>query len=50
MMNLPSYVSLSRKKNKKLIPENTPPSIAVGIIYFVCQKCNLNITKRAFIV
>lgn len=29
-----------------LIPENTPPSIAVGIIYFVCQKCNINATKK----
>jgi transcription initiation factor TFIIB len=34
-------------QQKKLIPENTPPSIAVGIIYFVCQKCNLNITKKS---
>ena len=34
-------------EQKKLIPENTPPSIAVGIIYFVCQKCNLNITKKS---
>lgn len=29
-----------------LIPENTPPSIAVGIIYYVCLRCNLNITKK----
>jgi len=28
-----------------LIPENTPHSIAGGIIYFVSQICNLNITK-----
>lgn len=27
------------------IPENTPHSIAGGIIYFICQICNLNITK-----
>ena len=29
-----------------MIPENTPQSIAAGIIYFVSQVCNLNITKR----
>ena len=28
-----------------LIPENTPHSIAGGIIYFVSQVCNLNIPK-----
>jgi transcription initiation factor TFIIIB Brf1 subunit/transcription initiation factor TFIIB len=30
----------------KLIPENTPHSISAGIVYFVCQKCNLSITKK----
>ena len=29
-----------------IVPENTPPSIAVGIIFFVCQSCNLQITKK----
>jgi transcription initiation factor TFIIB len=29
------------------IPENTPHSVAAGIIYFVAQKCKLNISKRA---
>jgi transcription initiation factor TFIIIB Brf1 subunit/transcription initiation factor TFIIB len=29
-----------------MIPENTPHSIAAGIIYFVIQVCNLNITKK----
>ena len=33
-------------EKKNLIPENTPHSIAGGIIYFVCQICNLNITKN----
>ena len=28
------------------IPENTPNSIASGIVYFVCQICNLNISKQ----
>ena len=33
--------------NQNLIPENTPHSIASGIIYFVSQICNLNISKKA---
>ena len=33
--------------NQNLIPENTPHSIASGIIYFVSQVCNLNISKKA---
>ena len=33
-------------EGNNLIPENTPHSISTGIIYFVCQKCNLNITKN----
>ncbi len=33
-------------ERQNIIPENTPPSIAVGIIYYVCIRCNLNITKK----
>ena len=29
-----------------LIPENSPPSVAAGIVYFVAQSCNLNISKK----
>jgi transcription initiation factor TFIIB len=29
-----------------LMPENTPHSIAAGIVFFVIQLCNLNSTKR----
>jgi transcription initiation factor TFIIIB Brf1 subunit/transcription initiation factor TFIIB len=29
-----------------LMPENTPHSIAAGVVYFIAQICNLNITKR----
>lgn len=45
---LTSLCKFIAKKVEKMgiVPENTPPSIAVGIIYFVCQKCNLNITKK----
>ena len=35
-----------RIQNNNLIPENTPHSIAAGIIYFVAQVCNINVTKR----
>ena len=33
-------------ENENLIPENTPQSISVGIINFVCNKCKLPITKE----
>lgn len=36
-----------RIENNNLIPENTPHSIAAGIVYFVSSECNLNITKKA---
>lgn len=32
--------------NKKLLPENAPPSVAAGIIYFIGQEFKLNITKK----
>lgn len=34
-------------ENKNLIPENTPHSVSVGIIYFVCKHLNLNVTKKS---
>jgi transcription initiation factor TFIIB len=37
----------TRIQNQSLIPENTPPSIAAGIIYFVAQVCRINVTKKA---
>ena len=36
-----------RIQNNGLIPENTPHSIAAGIIYFVAQVCHLNVSKKA---
>ena len=36
----------SQVEKKSLIPENTPHSISAGIVYFVCQTCNLNISKK----
>jgi transcription initiation factor TFIIB len=35
-----------RIQQKNLIPENTPPSIASGIVYFVAQTFNLNVSKK----
>ena len=29
-----------------MIPENTPHSVAAGIIYFIAMNCNLNINKH----
>ena len=34
-------------EKKDLIPENTPHSIAAGIVYYVAQSCNLNICKKS---
>ena len=28
-----------------LMPENTPHSIAAGVVYFISQNCKLNICK-----
>lgn len=39
------FVAMRIEKNN-LIPENTPHSVAAGIVYFVSQLCNLNISKR----
>jgi transcription initiation factor TFIIB len=39
------FISLCIEK-KNLIPENTPHSVAAGVVYFVCQMCNLNISKK----
>lgn len=39
------FVALRIQKHN-LIPENTPHSIAAGIVYFIAQKCNINISKK----
>ena len=39
------FVAL-RIENNNLVPENTPHSVAAGIIYFVAINCNLNINKH----
>ena len=45
LTNLCKFVA-HKIENLNLIPENTPHSIAGGIIYFVSQICNLNIPKN----
>ena len=39
------FVAL-RIEKLNLMPENTPHSVAAGIIYFIAQSCNLNISKH----
>jgi transcription initiation factor TFIIB len=46
LTKLCKFISHKIQKNN-MIPENTPNSIASGILYFVAQKCNLNVTKRS---
>ena len=45
LTNLCKFVALKIEK-ERLIPENTPQSVAAGIIYFVSRNCNLNISKK----
>ena len=46
LTNLSKFIAI-KIQEKNLIPENTPHSIAAGIIYFVAQVCNLNVSKKA---
>ena len=41
----PYGATYSLKKKDKIIPENTPPAIAAGIIYFIINEFNLDISK-----
>ena len=45
LTKLCKFISIKIEKNN-LMPENTPHSIAAGIVYFVSQLCNLNVSKR----
>jgi len=42
---LAQFIAIQIQK-RNLIPENTPYSIAAGIIYFISQEFQLNITKK----
>ena len=45
LTKLCQFIALKIEKDQ-LIPENTPQSVAAGIIYFVSRNCNLNISKK----
>ena len=36
---------IKKKLENNFISQNTPQSIATGIVYFVTQLCSLNVTK-----
>ena len=33
-------------EKENIMPENTPHSIAAGVIYFIAEICKLNISKK----
>jgi transcription initiation factor TFIIIB Brf1 subunit/transcription initiation factor TFIIB len=33
-------------EKNNIMPENTPHSIAAGVVYFISQLCGLNVNKR----
>jgi transcription initiation factor TFIIB len=45
LTKLCKFIAMKIEKNE-MMPENTPHSIAAGIVYFVSQFCNLNVSKR----
>lgn len=45
LTKLCKFIAIKIEKND-LMPENTPHSIAAGIVYFISQLCKLNVSKR----
>lgn len=45
LTNLSKFIAMKIEK-KNLMPENTPNSIAAGVVYFISQFCSLNISKK----
>ena len=45
LTRLATFISMKIEKNN-LMPENTPQSIAAGVVYFIAQICKLNISKK----
>ena len=45
LTQLCKFISIKIDK-MNLMPENTPNSIAAGVVYFVSQFCRLNVSKR----
>jgi transcription initiation factor TFIIB len=40
-----TFIAMKIEK-QSLMPENTPHSIAAGVVYFIAQMCHLNVSKR----
>jgi len=45
LTRLCQFISMKIEKSN-IMPENTPPSIAAGVVYFISQICKLNISKK----
>ena len=45
LTRLCEFVSV-KIESQNLMPENTPHSIAAGVIYFIVQLCHLNVSKK----
>jgi transcription initiation factor TFIIB len=45
LTKLCQFISMKIEK-LNIMPENTPPSIAAGVVYYISQLCRLNISKR----
>lgn len=39
------FIAMKIEKGN-MLPENTPHSIAAGVVYFIAQACNLNVSKK----
>jgi len=45
LTKLCQFISMKIEK-ENMMPENTPHSIAAGVVYYIAQLCKLNISKR----
>jgi transcription initiation factor TFIIB len=45
LIQLAKFIAIKIEK-ENLMPENTPHSIAAGIIYFIAIKCGVNVEKK----
>ena len=45
LTKLCQFIAIKIEKNG-MIPENTPQSIAAGVVYFIIQLCKLNVSKK----
>jgi transcription initiation factor TFIIIB Brf1 subunit/transcription initiation factor TFIIB len=45
LTKLCQFISMKIEK-MNIMPENTPHSIAAGVVYFISQFCKLNVSKR----